>query len=126
MSSAAMKGIVIRPTPDLYKQRLSEDLDGSHRLDVFKVKKRSFLGVMKPSFGSVGVITSRHMMQECYYGCCLFHGNGKNMWSSRQRRLDTRAEAILSPFSDPTPTMKKVYLFYFFFSDQSPYKFISA
>ncbi|TYI61609.1 hypothetical protein E1A91_D10G184900v1 [Gossypium mustelinum] len=109
MSSAAMKGIVIRPTPDVYKQRLWEGsyLDGKHRLDVFKVKKRSFLGVVKPSFGSVGVITSRHMMQECYCGCCLFHGNGKNMWSSRQRRLDTRAEAILSPLSDPTPTMKK-------------------
>ncbi|KAG8480979.1 hypothetical protein CXB51_025674 [Gossypium anomalum] len=98
MSSAAMKGIVIRPTPDVYKQRLWEGsyLDGNHRLDVLKVKNVHFGG--------------RHMMQECYCGCCLFHGNGKNMWSLRQRRLDTRAEAILSPLSDPTPTMKKLLL----------------
>ncbi|KAE8736002.1 Pyruvate [Hibiscus syriacus] len=108
MSSAAMKGLLLRTTPDVYKKRLLERsyLDRNHNVDIVKVKNSSFLGVMRPSFGGFGAITSRRMMQESCC-CCLFHGNGKKMSSSRQRRLETRAEAILSPLSDPTPTMQK-------------------
>ncbi|GMI69816.1 pyruvate orthophosphate dikinase [Hibiscus trionum] len=108
MSSAAMKGLVLRTTPDVYKQGLTKRsyLDRNHNVDIVTVKNDSFLGVMRPSFGGVGAITGTRTMKECCC-CCLFHGNGKNRSSSRQRRLETRAEAILSPLSDPTPTMQK-------------------
>ena len=105
MSSAAMKGIVIwTTTPDVYKQRLLKGkyLDQTHHLHLFKHQNTSFFGVIRPRCGRVGVITA------CSYS------NGNNMSSSRQKRLETRAQAILTPVSDPTPTMKKVYSLFFF------------
>lgn len=111
-SSVAMKGIVIRtssPKPDVYnKQRL---LNGKYLDDHQNLLHPSFFGVIKLRFGRVGVFTPRCIIQEHNY----FHGNGKNMSSSRQRRVETtRAHAILTPVSDPTPTMKKVILTWFF------------
>ncbi|XP_022760910.1 pyruvate, phosphate dikinase, chloroplastic-like [Durio zibethinus] len=105
MSSAAMKGIVIRTTPDVNKQRLFKGkyLD-QYQLNVVRDQNRSVFGVVKPrSCGRVGGISTRCMVQEC----CYFLSNGKNMSSSRQKMLETRAQAILTLVSDPTPTMKK-------------------
>ncbi|OMO98367.1 pyruvate, phosphate dikinase, chloroplastic-like protein, partial [Corchorus olitorius] len=110
--SSAMKGIVIRSSPDVYKQRLLKgkfmDHHNQHH-DLLKEQSPSFFGTMRvPRCRGLG-LTTRCISHDQYHSNNSNHCNGKKVSSggSKQRRLETRAEAILTPVSDPTPTLNK-------------------
>lgn len=105
--SSAMKGIVIRSTADVCKQGLFKGkyTDHHHYFDLVR-ENRSFLGARPRCVRRLGV--ARCVTEE------YPRSNGKKLSSSKQRKVETVAEAILTPVSDPTRTMEKVYSFFFF------------
>ncbi|EOY06314.1 Pyruvate orthophosphate dikinase isoform 1 [Theobroma cacao] len=98
--SSAMKGIVIRSTADVCKQGLFKGkyTDHHHYFDLVR-ENRSFLGARPRCVRRLGV--ARCVTEE------YPRSNGKKLSSSKQRKVETVAEAILTPVSDPTRTMEK-------------------